>query len=71
MKGALETVIAAIRGNVSERNRELLDDEISSMGPVRLSQVEEARAEVVRSIRSLAAEGTITVQRGDEDAYVD
>jgi flagellar motor switch protein FliG len=71
MKGALEAVVAAIRSNVSERNRELLDDEISSMGPVRLSQVEEARAEVVRSIRSLAAEGTITVQRGDEDAYVD
>lgn len=70
MKGASEPVTSMIRGNVSERNRELLDDEIRAVGPVRISQVEEARASVVRAIRDLEAQGSITVQRGDEDEYV-
>ena len=71
MKGALAAVTEVIRGNVSERNRELLDDELQSMGPVRKSQVEEARAEVVRAIRELEALGTITIHRADEDALVE
>ncbi len=70
MKGAADAVVTVIRGNVSERNRELLDDEIRAVGPVRVSQVEEARAEVVRAIRDLEAQGVITIQRGDEDEYV-
>jgi flagellar motor switch protein FliG len=60
-----------IRANLSERNREILDDEITVLGPVRVSQVEEARAEIVRAIRDLEAQGSITVQRGDEEEYVD
>lgn len=71
MRGASELVTTKIRENLSERNRELLDDEISSMGPIRISQVEEARAEVVRAIRELEESGGITLHRGDEDAYVD
>jgi flagellar motor switch protein FliG len=70
MKGASGPVLEMIHANVSERNLEVLDSEISSLGPVRASQVEEARAEIVRSIRELEAEGTITVRRGDEDAFV-
>lgn len=67
MKGASAPVVETIRANVSERNRELLDDELQSMGPVRVSQVEEARAEVVRSVRELEAQGVITVHRAEED----
>jgi flagellar motor switch protein FliG len=70
MKGSNEALVEVIRANISERNREVLDDEISSLGPVRVTQVEEARAEVVRVIRNLEAEGTITLQRGDEEEYV-
>jgi flagellar motor switch protein FliG len=35
-----------------------------------MSQVEEARAQIVRAIRDLEAQGSITVLRGDEDDYV-
>ncbi|GAA1338003.1 flagellar motor switch protein FliG [Arthrobacter roseus] len=70
MKGASEAVVELIRSNVSERNREVLDDEIKNFGRVRISQVEEARAAVVRAIRDLEAEGVISLQRGDEDEYV-
>ncbi|MGN6407867.1 MAG: flagellar motor switch protein FliG [Curtobacterium sp.] len=71
MKGAAAPVVETIRANVSERNRELLDDELQAMGPVRVSQVEEARAEVVRSVRELEAQGVITVHRAEEDELVD
>ena len=70
MKGSTEAVTEVIRTNLSERNREILDEEYEALGPVRVSQVEEARAEIVRAIRELEAEGAITVQRGDEDEYV-
>jgi flagellar motor switch protein FliG len=71
MKGASEPVTEIIKNNLSERNQEILDDEIRVLGPVRLSQVEDARAEIVRAIRDLEAEGLITVQRTDEDTYVE
>lgn len=70
MKGASGPVLETVHANVSERNLEILESEINSLGPVRASQVEEARAEIVRSIRELEAEGSITVRRGDEDAFV-
>jgi flagellar motor switch protein FliG len=70
MRGSTESVTEVIRANMSERNREILDDEIKNSPPVRMSQVEEARAQIVRAIRDLEAQGTITVLRGDEDDYV-
>lgn len=70
MKGSIDSVTEVIRANMSERNREILDYEIETAPPVRMSQVQEARAEVVRAIRDLVAEGAITVLRGDEDDYV-
>jgi len=70
MKGSSESVIEVIRANLSERNRAMLDDEIGTIGPVRVSHIEDARAEIVRAIRDLAAQGSITVVRGDEEEYV-
>ncbi|MGW9403959.1 flagellar motor switch protein FliG [Arthrobacter sp. NPDC055585] len=70
MKGANETVLETVRTNVSERNREILDDEIAASGPARLSQVEEARATIVRAIRDLEAQGAITIHHADEEEYV-
>ena len=70
MKGASESVNETIRSNVSERNREMLKEEIAAAGPARLSQVEEARATIVRVIRDLEAQGIITVHHVDEDEYV-
>lgn len=70
MKSTTSAVSEVIRANLSERNRDVLDDEIRSLGPVRLSQVEDARASVVRAIRDMEAQGIITVQRGSDDEYV-
>jgi flagellar motor switch protein FliG len=63
-------VVTVIRANISERNLEILDSESAATGPVRASQIESARAEIVRSIRELEAQGVITVRRNEEDDLV-
>lgn len=70
LKGAAPELEETIRANLSDRTKEILDAEIASMGRVRVSQVEEARADVVQSIRALEASGEITIKRGDDDDYV-
>ncbi|WP_104109798.1 flagellar motor switch protein FliG [Arthrobacter sp. N199823] len=70
MKGAHAAVLESIRANISERNRELLEYELEALGPVRTSEVEQARADIVRIIRELEAAGDITIRRGDEDDIV-
>lgn len=70
LKGANTGISDVIRRNVSERNREDLDSQARALGPTRMSQVEEARAEIVRTIRALEASGEIVVHRTDEDEYV-
>ncbi len=74
LKGASADLTATVRDNISERNRESLDEELENLGRVRKKQVDEARAEIARTIRELEAEGTISLQRGeeedDEDEYV-
>lgn len=70
LKGASAEVEETIRANITDRTKEILDAEISSMGRVRVSQVEEARADVVQAIRALEASGEITINRGAEDDYV-
>ncbi len=71
MKGSPAATREVIRANLSERNLEALDEETAVLGSLRLSRVEDARAEIVRAIRHLEAEGNITVQRSDEDEYVE
>lgn len=65
IKGSSAEVQETIKRNISERNRELLEDEVAALGGVRLNQVEEARAEIVRIIRELEAQEKITITRGE------
>jgi len=67
LKGAPENVERIIRENVTDRTREILDHEMRSLGPVRMSQVDEARADIVRVIRELENQGGITIQRVEEE----
>jgi flagellar motor switch protein FliG len=66
LKGASAELTAVVRENISERNRETLDEEIQGLGPVRKKNIDEARAEIARGIRELEAEGVITLHRSDE-----
>lgn len=70
MRGASEEVRNCIYHNQSKRAGEMLKEEIEFMGPVRLRQVEEAQAKIVKVIRTLEESGEIVISRGGEDALV-
>ena len=70
MKGANDEVQQTILRNLSERARDNLVEEIDLLGPVRLSQVEEARSGIVQGIRRLEESGQITIRRDSEDELV-
>ncbi|GGC01598.1 flagellar motor switch protein FliG [Cellulomonas carbonis] len=70
LKGADDEVRDKIMRNLSERARENLVEEIELLGPVRLSMVEDARAQVVQAIRKLEEGGQIVIRREGEDEFV-
>lgn len=71
LKGAEEQVVDKVRSNMTERNQENLSEETRVLGPVRMRQVDEARAEIVRIIRELEASEEITISRDDEDELIE
>ncbi len=72
---ALKTAPAEIKEkifkNISQRAANLLKDDLSNMGPARLSDVEAAQVEIVNVARRLEGEGKILIARGSsEDSLV-
>jgi flagellar motor switch protein FliG len=61
LKGATEAVKDKILKNMSGRAAQMLADDIGAMGPVKLSAVEGAQAELVKVAFSLAEQGRITI----------
>ncbi len=65
LRGALKTATPELRahilGAMSRRAAEMLMDDLDSMGPVKLSAVEEAQSAVVEIALSLQRDGKITI----------
>jgi flagellar motor switch protein FliG len=67
LKGTTEIVKERITTNLSERAGENLNVEMEMLGPQRLSDVEKARKEIVRTVRQLEQEGSIVLSRSTDD----
>src|SRR3974390_556861 len=71
LKGASDVLKDLFFSNMSERASKLLKEEIASMGPVRLKDVEEAQGYLVSVTKDLAARGEIIISDGSaEDELV-
>jgi flagellar motor switch protein FliG len=71
MKTASEEMKQKILGNLSSRASEMLMEDLEVMGPVRLTEVEEAQQAIIRAAKELEADGTITLGgKGKEDVLV-
>jgi len=71
LKTSNEEIKNKIFKNISQRAAEMLREDLSNMGPSRLSDVEGAQQEIVNVARRLEAEGKILIARGgSEDAMV-
>ncbi|MGE3758832.1 MAG: flagellar motor switch protein FliG [Pseudobdellovibrionaceae bacterium] len=71
LKTAGDEIRNKVLKNISQRAADMLKDDLSNMGPSRLSDVEAAQQEIVNAARRLEAEGKIMIARGGtEDALV-
>jgi len=66
LKGADETVSAAVFSGLSERAANLIRDDLEVLGKVRKADIEAAQQEVVQIALRLEADGAIDLGRGDD-----
>lgn len=67
LKGADDNISSIILKNQSSRAAQALREEISLLGALKVSQVEEAKRNIVKIIRRLEQEGVISINKGSED----
>ena len=71
LKAADQDLKDKILGNMSERVRTFVTEEMEFLGPMRLSEVEEVQLRIVQQVRQLEEQGQVTIVRGDaDDAFV-
>lgn len=70
LKAVEEDVKEKVFGNMSKRAASMVREELEYMGPVRVSDVEEAQQQIVNVIRRLEEEGQIVVVRGGEEEII-
>lgn len=70
LKGVDNEISNIILRNQSSRAAEALREEISLLGAIKTSQVEEAKRNIVKVIRRLEQEGIININHGVEDEFV-
>ena len=71
LKGASEDLRQLFLGNMSERAAKILKDDMASMGPVRLRDVDQAQAGMVQVAKDLAQRGEIMLAgSGAEDELI-
>lgn len=70
LKATSDGVADKIFGNMSKRAAEGIKEDIEYMGPVRLSDVEEAQQRVVDVLRRLEEDGTVVIGRGGSAAVM-
>ena len=67
MKGADNDLKEKFFKNMSKRAAEMMRDDLESLGPTRLSDVEAAQKEILQAARKLADEGKISLGGGGEE----
>lgn len=71
LKGATETLRDLFFSNMSERAAKIMKEDMASMGPVRLKEVEEAQQYIVNVAKDLESRGEVVLSKGKaEDAMI-
>ncbi len=70
LKGASDDLQDKFFKNLSERAATMIKEDLEIMGPVRLSDVEAAQQNVVKTVRRLEVENRIVISRGSSDVFV-
>jgi flagellar motor switch protein FliG len=67
LKGVDDVLAERFFNNMSERAAEILREDMEASGPVKLSDVETAQKEIVRTAKRLADEGELMIGKASKD----
>ena len=67
LKAAEEELKDKILGNMSDKVRQFITEELEFLGPMRLSEVKQVQLRIVQQVRQLEEQGKLTIVRGDAD----
>lgn len=67
LKTASESLKEKVYTNMSKRAAKMLEEDLQAMGPVRLSDVEKAQQNILRSVKKLEEEGKVVLASGGEE----
>lgn len=67
LKGANKDVAEVIMSNMTKRMQDTIKEEMEFLGPIRMSEVEEAQQKIVQVIRRLEEANEIVISRGGKD----
>lgn len=70
LKGASDDLKDKFLKNLSERAAGMIREDLEIMGPVKLSEVEGAQQNIVKTVRRLETEGRIAISRGGGDEFI-
>lgn len=70
LKGASDDLQELFFKNMSERASNMIREDLEIMGPVKLSDVESAQQNIVKTVRRLEDEGRIMISRGSGDVFI-
>lgn len=71
LKGTSDRLRDHFTGAMSQRGAEMLKEDMDSMGPIKIKEVEAAQQQIIAIVRQLEAEGTISLKGTVGDQYVD
>ena len=71
MKASSDELKEKIFNNMSERAGGMLRDELEFLGPVRVSEVEDAQSSILEVVRRLDEAGEVTIVRGETEEVIE
>jgi flagellar motor switch protein FliG len=71
LKGASPKIKAHFTSLMSARAKEMLEEDMQALGPVRIRDVEEAQQKIIAVARQLQAEGVISLSAAGSDQFVE
>lgn len=71
LKGTSEQLRNHILSSMSQRGAEMLREDMESLGPIKIKEVETAQQQIIAIVRQLETEGVISLKGGGGDQYVE
>lgn len=70
LKGTSEKLREHFFGNMSERGSSMLKEDMDTLGPIKIREVEAAQQEIIRILRELEAEGAVSLKGAVGEQFV-